>query len=334
MEAGTVDIVLVAGILAAAAALAGLMPSVLARSREEGRLRQRVERVTRSAAMKPVPATSSSPASVRREPVRAVLGRLGRRLLPSWPRAAVLRQRLEWAGIGVDPVDFVALCLAAGAGAAATVYLAYGLSWLVAAGLGTSVATGLPRVLIGWRIAKRQQRFVSDLPDAIDLIVRGVKSGLPVTEALQTAGQELPNAVGELFQEVTGQIQLGKGLDEALALAAQDVQPQEFKFFTISLAIQQETGGNLSEILQNLSHLIRRREQVKLKIKAMSSEARASAYIIGSLPFIMLGLIYMVDPDYVMKLFVDRRGWVLLGAGAVSLGLGLGIMKSMVRFEI
>jgi tight adherence protein B len=105
-------------------------------------------------------------------------------------------------------------------------------------------------------------------------------------------------------------------------------------FFVISLAIQQETGGNLAEILQNLSNLMRRREQLKLKIKAMSSEARASAMIIGSLPFIMFSVIYLIDPDYVMKLFTDPRGWLLLGGGLISLGLGLGIMSKMVRFEI
>jgi tight adherence protein B len=102
----------------------------------------------------------------------------------------------------------------------------------------------------------------------------------------------------------------------------------------ISLTIQQETGGNLGEILHNLGVLMRRREQMKLKIKAMSSEARASAMIIGSLPFIMFGVIYLVDPAYVMKLFTDPRGWMLLAAGMTSLGLGLGTMGKMVRFEI
>ena len=127
----------------------------------------------------------------------------------------------------------------------------------------------------------------SQFPDAIDLIVRGVRSGLPVAEALQATGQELPNPVGALFREVTGTVKLGKTLDESLALAGRTLDVQELKFFMISLTIQQETGGNLGEILYNLGVLMRRREQMKLKIKAMSSEARASAMIIGSLPFIM-----------------------------------------------
>jgi tight adherence protein B len=195
-------------------------------------------------------------------------------------------------------------------------------------------ATGLPHALLGRRIARRQRQFLSQFPDAIDLIVRGVKSGLPVTEALNAAGAELHNRVGALFQEVTGNILLGMTLDEALAAAARGLRVQEFKFSIISLAIQQETGGNLAEILQNLGQLMRRREQVKLKIRAMSSEARASAMIIGSLPFLMFGIIYLVNPGYMMKLFVDPRGWVLLCAGLVSLCLGVAAMSKMVRFEI
>ena len=127
--------------------------------------------------------------------------------------------------------------------------------------------------------------------------MRGVRSGLPVAEALQAAGQELPNQVGALFREVTGNVKLGKTLDESLAMAARTLDVQEFKFFMISLTIQQETGGNLGEILYNLGMLMRRREQMKLKIKAMSSEARASAMIIGSLPFVMFCVIYLIDPE-------------------------------------
>jgi tight adherence protein B len=193
---------------------------------------------------------------------------------------------------------------------------------------------GAPHLLLERRIRKRKQLFLTQLPDAIDLIVRGVRSGLPVAEALQTAGQELPNQVGAVLQEVTGNIKLGKNLDEALKLAARSLEVQELKFFMISLTIQQETGGNLGEILHNLGTLMRRREQVKLKIKAMSSETRASALIIGSFPFIMFLVIYLIDPDYMMTLFIDPRGWLLLGGGLSSLGLGLGVMAKMVRFEI
>ncbi|MEK0086149.1 type II secretion system F family protein [Benzoatithermus flavus] len=298
------------------------------------RVRQRIERATRSMDVRLAGSTTIFPASVRRKPARTFLGRFGRVLLRSWPRAAVLKQRLDAAGIRIGPVDFVVLWVMAGAGTASAANALYDISWIVSAGIGVITAIGLPQLLLGRRIAARQQKFVSQFPEAIDLIIRGVRSGLPVAEALQAAGEEFPSPVGALFQEVTGHIKIGKSLHQALTIAAQSIQSQEFKFFVISLTIQQETGGNLTEILQNLSTMIRRRNQARLKIKAMSSEARASAAIIGSLPFIMFGLLYLVDPDYVMKLFTDRRGHLLLGAGLLSLGTGIGIMRVMVRFDI
>ena len=298
------------------------------------RLRERIAR-TRSGAgtsrpSRDVPAS----ASVRRQDVGTALGQKAAALTRLLPRSDALRRRLDLAGLRLNVADGIALCLALGGAVALGAHIATAAPWPIAAGLGLIAATGLPHLALGSLISRRKRRFLAQFPDAIDLIVRGVRSGLPVAEALQAAGQELPNHVGELFREITGNVKLGKTLDEALALASRSLDVQEFKFFMISLTIQQETGGNLGEILHNLGGLMRRREQVKLKIKAMSSEARASAMIIGSLPFIMTGVIYLIDPDYILKLFVDPRGWMLLGAGFTSLSLGLGIMAKMVRFEI
>ena len=183
-------------------------------------------------------------------------------------------------------------------------------------------------------IARRRVQFLARFPDAVDLIVRGVRSGLPVAEAIHNAGTEIPGRVGEVFGEITGNLRVGMTLDEALWLVARRIQIEEFKFFVISLAVQQETGGNLAEILHNLSQLMRRREQVKLKIRALSSEARASAGIIGALPFVMFAVIFAINPSYLMVLFTDPRGWMLLGLGFLSLGSGIAIMVKMIRFEI
>ena len=299
------------------------------------KLRQRIDR-TRLGAMggRPNRPESRAPTSVRRRSASTLLGGAGRALSQSLPRSDALRRRLDLAGLSLNVLDYVVLCLAAGVVAAGAARLVAGAPWAIAAAIGVTAATGLPHVLLATLVRRKKRSFLSQFPDAIDLIVRGVKSGLPVAEALQAAGQELTSHVGATFQEVTGNIKLGRTLDESLAMAARNVGVQEFKFFMISLTIQQETGGNLGEILSNLSVLMRRREQVKLKIKAMSSEARASAMIIGALPFIMFGVIYVIDPDYVMKLFVDPRGWLLLAGGGCSLTLGLGIMSKMVRFEI
>jgi tight adherence protein B len=298
------------------------------------RLRRRIDRMRLGAGVERAKRELGGTASVRRQPAKTLLGRAGRDLIRLLPRSEALRRRLEQAGIRLNVVDYTLLCAVAGLGAAALLHLLSAPPWPVTAGVGVVAATGAPHLLLERRIRNRKRLFLSQFPDAIDLIVRGVRSGLPVAEALQTAAQELPNQVGAVFQEVTGNIKLGKSLEEALKLASRSLEVQEFKFFMISLTIQQETGGNLGEILSNLGNLMRRREQVKLKIKAMSSEARASAMIIGSLPFIMFFIIYLIDPDYAMKLFIDPRGWLLLGGGLVSLGLGLGVMAKMVRFEI
>jgi tight adherence protein B len=234
--------------------------------------------------------------------------------------------------IGV--ADLFVYCALAGIGVATAIQLTWHPPLALSGCAGIVAATGVPHLLLSSRIASRARRFVTMLPDAIDLIVRGVRSGLPVAEAINAIGQEMAEPVGATFREVTGNLTLGMTMDEALWAAARKLQIQEFKFFVISLSIQQETGGNLAEILQNLSQMIRRREQVKLKIKAMSSEARASAMIIGSLPFIMTVVIYVINPTYIMQLFIDPRGWLLVGGGLTSMALGLGVIAKMVRFEI
>ena len=184
------------------------------------------------------------------------------------------------------------------------------------------------------RIARRIKKFMTLLPEALDLIVRGIRSGLPATEALKTIGEEIEDPVGTEFRQVTDQMKIGVAMDEAMWATAKRLAIPEFNFLVISLSIQQETGGNLAEILEKLSDMVRRREQMRLKVKAMSSEARASAMIIGSLPFIMAGVISFVNPGYMNTLFTDPRGWVMIGMGLTSLLVGLGVMSKMIRFEI
>jgi tight adherence protein B len=324
---------LLIGLLVASLATAVLAQARHAR-RPSRRLQQRIDRArsaTRTESASHSPATSTS---MRRQPSKTILGEVGRKLTRLLPRAEALRRRLDQGGWALNVVDYALLCAGGGILVGVVVHVLYAPPIPVVVGLGMIAASGVPHLLLERRIRKRRQQFLSQFPDAIDLIVRGVRSGIPVAEAMQAAGQELPNHVGALFQAVTGNVRLGKTLEESLSLAARALEVQELRFFIISLTIQQETGGNLAEILHNLGMLMRRREQMKLKIKAMSSEARASAMIIGSLPFIMFLVIYVIDPVYIMKLFLDPRGWLLLGGGLTSLSLGLGIMSKMVRFKI
>lgn len=297
-------------------------------------LRRRLEQVRRSRRPAVERGAGALPTTLRRTQAAGLFAPLGRRVTELVPRADALRERLDRAGLSLGVGDLVVAAALAGLAAAAGLHLGLGMPLSLSACCGVIAATGLPHVLINLRIAQRAKRLVALMPDAIDLIVRGVRSGLPVAEALQSIGQEVAEPVGGLFREVTGNLRLGMTLDEALWSVARRLQVPELKFLVISVSIQQETGGNLAEILHNLSQMIRRREQVKLKIRAMSSEARASAMIIGSLPFIMTVVIHFINPGYIMQLFIDPRGWLLVGAGLTSMTLGLAVIARMVRFEI
>jgi tight adherence protein B len=165
-------------------------------------------------------------------------------------------------------------------------------------------------------------------------MVRGLRSGLPISETLGIVGKELPGAVGAEFQFVSDKMRIGRTMDEALQDAADRLNVPEFQFFCISLAIQRETGGNLAETLSNLADVLRKRSQMKLKIRAMSSESKASAYIVGSLPFIVFGLLYTMNPGYIGDFFTDERLMVIGIGGLIWMGIGVGIMAKMVSFEI
>jgi tight adherence protein B len=326
---------LVAMIFVAAFAVMLLLGAAIAPGNETSRrLRRRIEQARRTGRADAAQARSDLPMSVRRDLRQGLLAPLNRRILALLPRAETVGERLTRAGLTIGAGDFLLLCALAGVGTAVAIQLYWHPPLYLSACASLIAGTGVPHMLIGSRIASRSRKFVALLSDAIDLIVRGIRSGLPVAEAINAIGHEIAEPVGSTFREVTGNLRLGMTMDEALWAAARRLQVQEFKFFVISLSIQQETGGNLAEILQNLSQMIRRREQVKLKIKAMSSEARASAMIIGSLPFIMCGVIYVINPTYIMQLFTDPRGWLLVGAGLTSMALGLGVIAKMVRFEV
>lgn len=193
---------------------------------------------------------------------------------------------------------------------------------------------GLPHFVVGYLIKKRISKFTVNFPDGIELLVRGLKSGLPVSETLNVIAREIPGPVGEEFKMVTEKIKIGKTMEDALQEAADRMGTAEFQFFVITLAIQRETGGNLAETLSNLANVLRNRAQMKLKIRAMSSESKASAYIVGALPFMVFGLIHLANPDYLAGFFVDER-LIIAGIGAaVWMGIGVFIMSKMISFEI
>ena len=214
------------------------------------------------------------------------------------------------------------------------------LLWLKGAPLylalstGLLIGAGLPHMAIGYLINKRIKNFTAAFPDAIELLVRGLKSGLPVGETLNVVAKEIPGPVGVEFKIVTEKIKIGKTMEDALQDTADRLGTAEFQFFVITLAIQRETGGNLAETLANLAEVLRKRSQMKLKIRAMSSESKASAYIVGSLPFFVFGMVWSVNPEYLGGFFYEPRLIVAGIIGAVWMAIGVFIMAKMVSFEI
>ena len=206
--------------------------------------------------------------------------------------------------------------------------------FLLALFLGLFVGIGLPHFVIGKMINRRIAKFNSNFPDAIELMVRGLRSGLPITETLGIVAGEIPGPVGIEFRAVSDKMKIGRTMEAALQETADRLGTPEFQFFVITLAIQRETGGNLAETLSNLADVLRKRAQMKLKIRAMSSESKASAYIVGSLPFIVFTLVWMINPDYMGNFFTDQRLIVAGLGGLVWMSIGAFIMMKMVNFEI
>jgi tight adherence protein B len=312
---------------------AGLFAAVWFAVSDQGgrRLRRRVEHLhaPRGAdqATRPVD-------SLRRNRSDSSIAGFDRLIKRFMPNIGLLRLRLARSGWPLKVGDYLLICLTLSAVAMVGMWFALDLSLLIDALVGVVVGVGLPHVVLRQRINRRLKKFVTLMPDALDLIVRGIRSGLPASEALKTIADEIEDPIGTEFRQVTDQMRIGVAMDEAMWAAARRLGLAEFNFLVISLAIQQETGGNLAEILEKLSDMVRRREQMRLKVKAMSSEARASAMIIGSLPFVMCGVITFVNPGYMNILFTDPRGWVMIGVGLTSLLIGLAVMAKMIKFEI
>jgi len=250
------------------------------------------------------------------------------------PNPAKLRLRLMRTGKEMSLGVYVLFCLVSGA---VGVLFARQFGGL---GMGPALVAGLafglifPHLVTGFLIRRRKKKFLANFPDAVDVLVRGLKAGLPAAESMRIVAQEMAGPVAQEFMRVTDGLRLGGDFDDVLWGAGERIDLPEFNFFVITLTIQRETGGNLGETLENLSEMLRKRRQVRFKVKAMSSEAKASAIIIGSLPFVLFGILYMLNRDYVMMLFTHPTGPVLVGIGFAMQALGVGVMVKMVKFEI
>jgi len=255
------------------------------------------------------------------------------RMAGSGSRLEVLALRLERTGKPITLNHYLYASLGLTLVVGALVFLKSG-ALLLSLGVGVLFGAGIPHMVIGHLIKKRTNQFTAKFPDAIELLVRGLRSGLPVTETLSVVATEVPGPVGEEFKTVVDRIKVGRTMEESLQVTADKLNSAEFSFFCITLAIQRETGGNLAETLSNLADVLRKRGQMKLKIKAMSSESKASAYIVGALPFIVFAMIWWVNPNYLAGFFVDERLIITGLGGLVWMSIGAFIMAKMVSFEI
>jgi tight adherence protein B len=327
------DLVLLIGAALAAAAVFALAALAFAGAGSGRRARKRMESV--QARWTGNPKVSAAAISlVRRNRRDSGVAGLDWLIKNALPQPEKMRARLAATGKRLSLGEYVLFMLVIMAAAMLAAHMVGKLSLALSALIGVALGVWFPHMVVGFLVTRRLNKFTSLFPEAIDLIVRGLKSGLPVSESIRTVGAEVPDPIGVEFRTVSDAVGLGQTLEEALWDAAKRLDTPEFKFFVVSLSIQRETGGNLAETLGNLADILRRRRQMRLKIKAMSSEARASAYILGSLPFIVFGAIIMINPGYAMQLFHDTRGHVMLGAGFTSLATGALVMAKMIRFEI
>jgi tight adherence protein B len=204
---------------------------------------------------------------------------------------------------------------------------------LLAIAAGLVGTFGVPRWVLNKMTVRRQAKFIGELANAIDLVVRGVKSGLPLNECLATIARESPDPLGSEFREVGDQPRVGVSLSEARERLTTRMPLAEIRFLTLVIAIQQQAGGNLSEALGNLADVLRERFRLRMKVKALSAEAKASAVVLASLPPVVMFMVYGAAPDYIMPLFATRSGNLMLVFSGVWMLIGVLVMRRMINFK-
>ncbi len=317
------------GLIVVAVAVGVYMLGFSASARNRRKMRGRMKAL--SGKGKELAKGQESAGRLRKGDERTGLDRLAARILPN---PQVLRNRLEATGKNLSIGKFFMFSLVVAAVTTLVAYTYVPVPPVATPIIGLAIGLLLPHKLVSRWIAKRQLEFMNQLPEALDLIVRGVKSGLPVAETINSCSEELGDPIGSEFARVITDTRVGMTLEEALWGAALRMNLPEFKFFVVTLVVQRETGGNLAETLDNLADLVRNRKQMRLKIKAMASEARASQYILGGLPIAIGLMLSLIAPDYIGVLFTTSGGNKILIVGIVMMTLGWVVMDKMVNFDI
>jgi tight adherence protein B len=248
------------------------------------------------------------------------------------PKSPPLSMRIAQAGLDWTKQRF--LITAGGLGIAGFVVgMLMGAGLLVALGMGFAAGGGLPFWMLSYLKKRRENRFLHTFPDSVDVIVRGIKAGLPLMDSLKMIAAEAPEPARSEFKAIVETQTIGMPIGDACAKLYERMPLPEANFFGIVISIQQKAGGNLSEALGNLSRVLRDRKKMKAKIQAMSMEAKASAMIIGSLPIAVGFLVWLTSPDYIELLWTDSMGRMMMAASAMWMGMGVFVMKKMINFD-
>ncbi|MBS3849931.1 type II secretion system F family protein [Devosia sp. J2-20] len=243
-----------------------------------------------------------------------------------------LKQLLFQAGMTIKPAAFIRNSVIFGA-VAFVILIIVQVPVYFAPVFAVAAAYLLPRMYVNRKRRIYQDRFLDELPNAVEAIVRGVKTGLPLNDSIRVVAKDAKEPVKSEFGRVLDQQAFGMSMTEAVGVLLDRVPLPEVNFFVVVITVQQQAGGNLSEALGNLAKVLRNRKKMKQKIKAMSSEAKASAGIIGSLPFVVGILVSLTSPTYLAPLFFTTLGNIWLGIGVVMLSAGIFVMSKMVKFD-
>ena len=316
----------VLGFVAVAAAGFALVPSLAGSNRAD----KRIKALQGDVQSNRREASAARNRDARRREIQQTL-KSQTELLEKRRKRVPLQDQIFQAGMKIKRNDFVRNQVIVGVVIFALLFLV--TEWYYAAIFALAAGYLLPKMYLNNRRKSYQNKFLDELPNAVEAIVRGVKSGLPLNDSMRVVAKEVKEPVKSEFQRVLDQQSMGKSMTEAVQILFDRVPLPEVNFFVVVITVQQQAGGNLSEALSNLSRVLRNRKKMKAKVKAMSSEAKASAGIIGSLPFIVAILVSLTTPGYLLPMIETPIGNLWLGIAAVLMSIGIFIMKKMVEFD-
>ena len=296
----------------------------------ERKAEQRQESFVRSEPAARVAAASRTGPKVRRDQIEETLKELEVRQKKQ--KNLPLAMRISQAGLGWSKRQYILISVAIGGALFVAIFLVGG-GLLAAAGAGFAGGFGMPRWLLAFLKKRRETRFLHNFPDAVDVIVRGVKAGLPLGDCLRIIASESQEPVRSEFKTIVEAQTVGISMGDACAKLFERMPLPEANFFGIVVSIQQRAGGNLSEALGNLSRVLRDRKKMKAKIQAMSMEAKASAVIIAALPFCVMILVYISSPNYIELLWTHPTGRLMMACSAAWMSVGVFVMKKMINFD-